>query len=196
MLPCDPQHTHTHTLWPRTYLLLQIRVVVGTDDPDIAGIDGGAFLEYLQRQEEEAQQGANSVKLCVLQPRVAVIGHTFKPIPASLEAPELSVLGKPLPAVRQEAASAIVTPTYTNIQSSSVQGSDLRPLLFAQFRSVPFCWDLQDVVHTLQCARLCERAFRALHAHRCLLCSCIKLSAGTFDKTDTYLGKTGPLSPV
>ncbi|KAL0043638.1 hypothetical protein WJX79_010663 [Trebouxia sp. C0005] len=99
----------------------KMRIVVGTDDPDIAGIDGGAFLEYLQRQEEEAQPGANSVKLSAVQPRVAVIGHTFKPIPASLEAPELSVLGKPLPAVRQEAASAIATPSYTNIQSSLVQ---------------------------------------------------------------------------
>jgi len=113
-----------------------MRVVVGTDDPDIAGIDGGAFLEYLQRQEEEAQQGANSVRLSALQPRVAVIGHTFKPIPASLEAPELGVLGKPLPAVRQEAASAIATPSYTNIQSSSVQDSSLCPFLFC---SVPFC---------------------------------------------------------
>ncbi|KAL0045735.1 hypothetical protein WJX82_003086 [Trebouxia sp. C0006] len=101
----------------------KMRVVVGTDDPDIAGIDGGAFLEYLQRQEEEAQQGASSVRLSALQPRVAVIGHTFKPIPASLEAPELSVLGKSLPAVRQEAASAIATPSYTNIQSSLGQES-------------------------------------------------------------------------
>ena len=121
-----PQHTF--------FLPLQMRVVVGTDDPDIAGIDGGAFLEYLQRQEEEAQQGASSVRLSALQPRVAVIGHTFKPIPASLEAPELSVLGKSLPAVRQEAASAIATPSYTNIQSSLGQGRSLCPLLFA-----PFC---------------------------------------------------------
>ena len=143
-----------------------MRVVVGTDDPDIPGIDSGAFLEYLQRQEEEAQLGASSVRLSALQPRVAVIGHTFKPIPASLEAPKFSVLGKPLPAVRQEAASAIATPSYTNIQSSSVQGSGLRPLLLAPFCPVSSCWDLTDVVHTLQCARLCERAFRALHAHR------------------------------
>ncbi|KAL0040967.1 hypothetical protein WJX77_000497 [Trebouxia sp. C0004] len=99
----------------------KMRVIVGTNDPDIAGIDGGAFLEYLQRQEEEAQQGANSVRLSALQPRVAVIGHTFKPIPASLEAPELSVVGKPPPAVRQEAANAIATPSYTNIQSNLVQ---------------------------------------------------------------------------
>ncbi len=137
MLSCDPQHTHI--LAPKHTSMPQMRVVVGTDDPDIAGIDGGAFLEYLQRQEEEAQQGANSVRLSALQPRVAVIGHTFKPIPASLEAPELSVLGKPLPAVRQEAASAIATPSYTNIQSSLAQGSNLRPLFFAPFCSVSFC---------------------------------------------------------
>ena len=129
-----------------------MRVVVGTDDPDIAGIDGGAFLEYLQRQEEEAQQASNSVRLSALQPRVAVVGHTFKPIPASLEAPELSVLGKPLPAVRQEAASAIATPSYINIQSSLAQGSNLFSLHFAPFCSVSFCWDSIDVALTLQCA--------------------------------------------
>ncbi len=136
-----------------------MRVVVGTDDPDIPGIDSGAFLEYLQRQEEEAQLGASSVRLSALQPRVAVIGHTFKPIPASLEAPKFSVLGKPLPAVRQEAGSAIATPSYTNIQSSLAQGSNLRPLLFAPFCSVPYCWDSIDVAYILQCAQLCERTF-------------------------------------
>ena len=99
---------------------VQIRIVVGTDDPEVASLDGGAFREWLQRQqEEEAQQGSSST----LQPRVAVIGHTFKPIPAVLEAPELSSLAKSLAAVRQEAAQAIATPSYVNIQSSLVQGT-------------------------------------------------------------------------
>ncbi len=98
-------------------------VVVGTRDPDIASIDGGAFLEYLQRQEEEAQQGSSSGAVSALQPRVAVVGHNFKPIPAILEAPELSSLAKSLKAARQEAANAIATPSYTNIQSSSAQGT-------------------------------------------------------------------------
>ena len=93
--------------------------MVGTDDPEVASLDGGAFREWLQRQEEEAQQGSSST----LQPRVAVIGHTFKPIPAVLEAPELSSLAKSLAAVRQEAAHAIATPSYVNIQSGLVQGT-------------------------------------------------------------------------
>ena len=102
--------------------MLQIRIVVGTDDPDLASIDGGAFLQYLQWQEEDAQQSSRSARKTRLQPRVAVIGHNFKPIPASLEAPELSSLAKALTAAGQEAANAIATPSYTNVQSSAVSG--------------------------------------------------------------------------
>ena len=105
--------------------MLQIRIVVGTDDPDLASIDGGAFLEYLQRQEEDAQQGSRSDRNTSLQPRVAVIGHNFKPIPASLEAPELSSLAKALTAAGQQAANAIATPSYTNVQSSAVSGMSM-----------------------------------------------------------------------
>lgn len=97
----------------------QIRIVVGNDDPEVARLDGGAFLEWLQRQDDEAEQGTSSGTIPSFQPRVAVIGHNFKPIPAILEAPELSSLAKP--AARRDAA--IATPSYINIQSSSAQGT-------------------------------------------------------------------------
>ena len=95
--------------------------MVGIDDPEVAKLDGGALLEWLQRQDEETEQ--NSSTLASFQPRVAVIGHNFKPIPANLEAPELSSLAKPLATARQEAVSAIATPSYINIQSISAQGA-------------------------------------------------------------------------
>ena len=97
--------------------MLQIRIVVGTPDADIATIDGGAFLEYLQRQEEEALQGPSTGSVPA---RVAVIGHNFKPIPSNLEAPELSGQGT---AATQATAGGIVTPSYTNLQSNSGQGT-------------------------------------------------------------------------
>ena len=100
---------------------LQIRIVVGNDDPEIARLDGGAFLEWLQRQDDEAEQGSSSGTIPSFQPRVAVIGHNFKPIPANLEAPELSNLAKPEAVARKVAA--IATPSYISIQSSGAQGT-------------------------------------------------------------------------
>lgn len=100
---------------------LQIRIVVGNDDPEVARLDGGAFLEWLQRQDDEAEQRSSSGTIPSFQPRVAVIGHNFKPIPANLEAPELSNLAKPAAAARKDAA--IATPSYINIQSNSAQGT-------------------------------------------------------------------------
>ena len=101
---------------------LQIRIVVGNDDPEVARLDGGAFLEWLQRQDDEAEQGSSSNNNPSFQPRVAVIGHNFKPIPANLEAPELSNLAKPAAVARKDAA--IATPSYINIQSNDAQGTE------------------------------------------------------------------------
>ena len=102
---------------------LQMRVVIGTDDPEVARLDDGAFLEWLQRQDEEQEPGTSSGALASLHPRVAVIGHDFKPIPANLEPPELPSSAKPVAAVKQVATSAIATPSYVNIQSTSAQGT-------------------------------------------------------------------------
>lgn len=101
---------------------LQIRIVVGNDDPEVARLDGGAFLEWLQRQDNEAEQGSSSGTNPSFQPRVAVIGHNFKPIPEHLEAPELGSLSKPIAAARREAG--IATPSYINIQSNNAQGTN------------------------------------------------------------------------
>ena len=79
-----------------------MRVMIGTEDPDITNIDNGAFLEWLQRQEEESQQGTSSGLL--LQSRIAVIGHSFKPIPANLEDAELAGLTRPRSVARQSTA--------------------------------------------------------------------------------------------
>lgn len=97
--------------------------MVGTDDPEVAKLDGGAFLEWLQRQDEETGQSSSSANNAAFQPRVAVIGHNFKPIPANIEAPELNSLAKPLAAARQHAINAIATPSYVNIQEVSAQGT-------------------------------------------------------------------------
>ena len=99
---------------------MQIRVVVGTEDPEIANIDNGALVEWLQRQEEDAQQGSSSA--VALQPRIVVIGHNFKPIPANLEDAELCGLTRSLSTVRASATRSIATPSYTNIQATSSQG--------------------------------------------------------------------------
>lgn len=102
-------------------LCLQIRIVVGIDDPEVARLDNGAFLEWLQKQDDEAEQGSSSgARLASVQPRVAVIGHNFKPIPENLEAPELRSLSKPIAAARKD--RGIATPSYINIPSSSAQG--------------------------------------------------------------------------
>lgn len=101
---------------------LQIRIVFGIDDPEVARLDNGAFLEWLQKQDDEAEQGSSSgARLASLQPRVAVIGHNFKPIPENLEAPELRSLSRPIAAARKEAG--IATPSYINIPTSSAQGT-------------------------------------------------------------------------
>ena len=94
--------------------------MIGTEDPDVANIDNGAFLEWLQRQEDEAQQATSSSQ--TLQPRIAVIGHNFKPIPANLEDAELTGLTRSRSIARPSHASAIATPSYTNIQTSTNQG--------------------------------------------------------------------------
>lgn len=79
--------------------------------------DDAALLDWLNSQEGQPSAPARAA-------RIAVVGHTFKPIPAHLEAPEVqhAAAATSQNTAKQDAGQPIVTPSFVDVQNSQGQG--------------------------------------------------------------------------
>lgn len=105
---------------------MQLRVVYSSN-PAGNSTEDAAFLEWLSGHEGQ------SLAAPARSARIAVVGHTFKPIPASLEAPELqhasAAAAASQSAAQQDARQPIVTPSFVNVQIAQDQGVHSTPCM-------------------------------------------------------------------
>lgn len=97
---------------------MQIRVVYSAPNSAVCGTKDAAFLDWLNSQEGQPSVAPAQTA------RIAVVGHTFKPIPANLEAAELqhAATAASHSAPTQDAGQPIVTPSFVNVTSAQGQG--------------------------------------------------------------------------